>query len=49
MRSLKKRWRNRRPAKGETTIRAVVTRKDGTVEDLGVVSRGKINWKPEAR
>jgi len=37
------------PEKGEVTISVVVTRKDGTVEDHGVVAREMIDWQPEAR
>lgn len=35
------------PEKGEVTLSIVVTRKDGTVEDLGVVARGKTDWTTE--
>lgn len=47
--SLLKWWRNRKPAKGEATISMVVTRKDGTVENLGVVSRSDIKFVPDNR
>jgi hypothetical protein len=30
---------------GETALSAVVIRKNGTVEDLGVISRGKITFE----
>jgi len=30
---------------GKITVTAVVTRKDGTVEDLGVISEGQIDFK----
>lgn len=46
---MKLRRRNRKPRKGEMTISAVVRRKDGTVEDLGVIGRGKTKMKPEVK
>lgn len=30
---------------GKITVRAVVTRKDGTVEDLGIISEGEVDFK----
>lgn len=32
---------------GEMTLSAIVTRADGTVEDLGVISRGPLTFKTE--
>lgn len=46
---LLRRFRNRKPRQGEVTMSMVVTRKDGRVEDLGVVARGKTRWKPEVK
>jgi hypothetical protein len=40
---------NRKPRNGEVTIAAVVTRKDGTVENLGVIAREKTSWTQEAK
>ena len=39
----------RKPKAGEATISAVITRADGTVEDLGVIARGPIQMIPESR
>lgn len=36
----------KRKKRGEMTLSAVVYRADGTVEDLGVISKGKIDLKP---
>jgi hypothetical protein len=42
-------FKKRKPKPKEATISAVVIRKDGTREDLGVVARGHIlEMKPEA-
>jgi hypothetical protein len=38
----------RKPKKG-ITISAVVIRGDGTKQDLGVISRGPVEMKPEAK
>ena len=47
---LKNRWLQRHePKDGNVTISAVVHRRDGSIEDLGVVSRGKSEMKPEVR
>ena len=32
---------------GTTTLSAKIIRADGTVEDLGVISRGKISFTPK--
>lgn len=35
--------------KGHLTVQAIVTRADGTVEDLGIVSDGYIEWDSEGK
>lgn len=32
------------PVGGKVTVKAVVTRKDGTIEDLGIISEGLIGF-----
>jgi hypothetical protein len=41
-------WFKRKRKPKEATLSAVVIRKDGTREDLGVVAKGRIQMKPEA-
>lgn len=43
-------WLRRKSKKvPEATISAVVIRADGTREDLGVISKGPVEFKPEAK
>jgi hypothetical protein len=43
------RWPWKRKPEGSATLSAKIIRADGTVEDLGVVSRSPIEFKPEAK
>jgi len=47
--NLRRRWRKRKPKPGEVIVSAVVHRKDGTTEDLGVIGRSTLQMKPEAK
>ena len=33
------------PPSGGLTVKAVITRKDGTVEDLGIISEGRVGFE----
>ena len=33
------------PSSGGLTVKAVITRKDGTVEDLGIISEGRVGFE----
>lgn len=37
------------PSKGRLQVRAVITRKDGTIVDLGIISEGAVeDWRAES-